>query len=690
MTFSKGNLFKPNAWKSLIFGIAYFIACFFLLSVYRIKGQFCDEYDNLTGAMSIVHGGELYKDYISQHMPMMYYLCSLFRMLGADTLLLNRLFFYAFLSLIWVIMYFRYSKEFGKLTLCLYPLGYVFLMGNIDDMSHMILSEQMQAQSFVILLFEFLFYLKYRKIKAGGAAAISFAVLFSFGVAFVSIFAVATIVIGVIFIEVTESFRETHRISSTFQKTVKLLWKPVIASAIPFIVMGIYYLATDNLRNAYMGAYSINTNVYSKYVGGFGDSILKTLLSTVDNYFLQFKNSFNSFSSSITSTICVLTNVISNVAFIILMNRKKTSYAVIISIFILVTGMRGYAGFHAVPYWAVSLVMALLLLQEYRNQHVMECTVQKKRVVALALCVTFIGFSLGSNYFQQFSTIVIEKEDFEKPVYDTNTYEYYINKLTNQDEEIFVGTLDFQLFFNTERKSATSDLLGSVAPWIDEVYGEQTLQELEEASPRIAIFSPDYSLWGYIYKDYASDITGYILDHYTKLEANGLTMLYVRNDYYDEALHILQMEVPMVSESGCVAVIGPIESGHRVSQVFRSTGYDIYRIKIDFATYARTNRSSMTMNITDLTTEKKVYTGSIDVASLDDNALASIDLPNIHTEADHVYEVSFSAEGTTDSDFITIYHSEDGTATDDFYAIIDGEVQSFSLCFYVYGDEPTT
>lgn len=675
-----------NTVKKICIGVGFVLICFLLLSTFRSKGEFSDEYDNLTGGMAIAKGGEIYKNYVSQHMPFMYYLCAIFRLLGAQTLIENRLCFYLFLSILWLFMFVRYSTDFGKITMTIFPLGYIFMMANVDIFSHMILSEQLQAQGMVLLLLEFLLFIKNKRMKISNACIISVAILFSFGSAFVSLFAIAVITAGVFYVAFSETYKETRKIGSAFHNAIQILWKPIVVSGIPFLILFVYFAFTNNLKNAVVGAYYLNTNVYSKYIGGFGASPLASVLSTVNNFFGHFIGTFNNIANAPIYAIIVLLNIAINVGFILFLKKKRMSYAVIITLFILMNGIRGFAGFHSIPYWGITMMMGAILTKEYYFAYSKIDNNNSVPSIKKIILVSVVLISIVSGFFSQFSNVVFSKNDFAKPTYGENTYEYYITKLTDEDERIFVGTLDFQLFFHTNREAVSSDILGSVAPWVDEVYGSQTLSELEAEKPKVAVFSPDYTLWGYKYDEYAAPISEYLLSNYTQLAVNGLTNLYIRNDFYQEAIKILEIEIPNISQTEAVDNIGIIDDSRQVSQVFRSTGYQIFRIQFRFGTYVRTNQSQMKLNINDLTTNEKIYSMNISLAKLNDNMLNSIDIPNVQTQKDHMYEIVLQASGSSTTDCVTVYRTEEGSADKFTYAIVDGAKQTYNLNFCVFGE----
>ncbi|MDD2218444.1 MAG: hypothetical protein PHX63_08475, partial [Eubacteriales bacterium] len=191
--------FKVDRNKLKYLGV---FLCFLILELSNITKTtgFIDENDNFLAGMTLVKGGVIYLDYISQHMPFMYYLCAIFNLLGAHSEFLFRLYFYVFIALIWTIMYVRYSKYYGRTTMLLYPVFYISNMYTF--FTSCVLSDQMQSIGMVILLMEFLIFIDTNEVKIKNEIAIAFAILISFGSAFISVYAIFIIALGVAIIEI--------------------------------------------------------------------------------------------------------------------------------------------------------------------------------------------------------------------------------------------------------------------------------------------------------------------------------------------------------------------------------------------------------------------------------------------------------------------------------------------------------
>ncbi|MCR5212658.1 MAG: hypothetical protein K6C41_08935, partial [Lachnospiraceae bacterium] len=97
-----------------------------------------------------------------------------------------------------------------------------------------------------------------------------------------------------------------------------------------------------------------------------------------------------------------------------------------------------------------------------------------------------------------------------------------------------------------------------ITPWGWEALSDQVFPVIKENSPRVIVFNPNHTVWNMNLDDYAPELIDYVDDNYTNLSsayiqayALGTTpviskdsgdspsFVYVRNDYYDEAIEKL-------------------------------------------------------------------------------------------------------------------------------------------------------
>ena len=96
--------------------LCFLVYLIMLLGVLNRSPGFTDESDNFIGGMVVASGGRMYRDFVSQHMPVMYYICAVLKMLGADSVYEFRLYFYVILAVMWSFAAMHYKKQFGQIT----------------------------------------------------------------------------------------------------------------------------------------------------------------------------------------------------------------------------------------------------------------------------------------------------------------------------------------------------------------------------------------------------------------------------------------------------------------------------------------------------------------------------------------------------------------------------------------------
>lgn len=519
---SRKNLL--NSKWIVVIGI-YVLFFIVLMGNYNRLWGFSDECDNFAGGLVVAKGGMLYRDYVSQHMPVMYYLCAIFHLLGADTIFLYRFFFYLVFAGIWTAVYVRYSPKFGKMVMLICPIFYFINMYTFYNSA--VLSDQLQAVGMVILLLEYLWFLDTKQMNIKSSIWLSFAIFISFGTAFMAALAIGVIAVSVFVQELADRIREKQKIKEIAVEVGKKYWKMVVIICLPFVVLILYYLLNHNLKNFIYGAYEINRTIYPKYIAGYGSGIGTTILGTIDGYFSTFKNSLTGILTDTLANFRVVLCYVVNVCFIIKTFDKKIAKTITIIVFTLMCGVRGFGcDFHALPYFAVTCFMAAWLLQSFIKG-------KEKGNLIYQIGIAFSIIIFAIPYGEQFSSIlatpsVVSQEPDEVP---TN-YAYYITRLTDKDEKVLYCTLDFAEIVNSNRVIVP---VGVSTPWTHEAYEKEDLQNVKEEKPRIILYNPDYMLWSHSLEEYATDFVDYIEENYVCLDIENMPYLYARADYYKEA-----------------------------------------------------------------------------------------------------------------------------------------------------------
>lgn len=656
--------------------------CLMLLNLNRIAG-FVDENDNFLAGLTIARGGMVYQDFLTQHMPVLYYICGLFAKLGASNSLQFRLYFYVFFAVLWTLFYIRYKKKIGGKTIILGVLLYIACMS--ATLTSCVLSDQIQAYGMVVLLVEFLLFVKSESVNFASCVWISLAVFLSFGSAFVAAFAIFMIVLGVAGIEVSKLPGSGKKIIVWIKEMILKYWKLVVIVLLPFAVLLLYYAINHNLYEFYFGAYKINRSIYPKYLN-YGSNILTTFLQPVE-YWFQFlsatiNNLFISPLDSIRGLICLGINVI----FIKELFKERKFIAVICAAFCIMCGSRYISlEFHALPYLAVTVFMASILIQN-------SMLISKKKLLGgksvelLVLCAILVFITpLMSN----FSSIIKVGETMAySPTEDKTNYAYYVSNLTEEEDRILLTTVEPGILVDSQRQVVP---MGISTPWTYEAYGKNDMANVLKYDPKIAIYDPEYEIWGYKLIEYAPEICGYIEENYTQLLVGSLSKLYVRNDLYEEAINKFSLDTEATVSTGenhtIVALQQPIE------QVFTATGESISRIRLLIGTYGRTNNSAINFKIEDLNDNRVIFEKEISASQFEDNDYNMIEKGAVKLIPGEDYKIIITPVRNTENDYIALYVTDDAVISEngkDDADIINGYIpgENYDICIkFDYSDK---
>ena len=493
---------------------------------------FTDEADNFLAGMSVAAGKKIYVDFTSQHMPLLYYICGLFSMLGAGNMLQFRLYFYVLFAVLWALLYVRNRDRLGVIGGLSLPVLYV--MNMIGEYNVCVLSDQLQAFGMAVLFLEFCRYYDIKRIDWKMSVWVAAAILLSFGSAFVSAFGIFAILVGVIGEEAGESRRSHQKLGVAvghFFRKYALLLALVL---VPLLVCVGYYAVTGHLGDMILGAFTLNTKYYPKY-SGYGSSTLGAFVDpfvTYGKYFIEITTNLMAHKLQYTKELlCYAVNIV----FFVHTFRKSKWQAIVLAVFTVWVGSRGFGSvFHALPYYAVSLCMFASLFRDYTNS---TCNAHKKsKNVEKLVGIVFVCGSmlvLALPYVQTIPRIKMLESEWNAQMHPgEDTYEQYLQLLTDKDEDVLFATVDFYHGVNAKRCNLN---LPVNVPWTYEAYEEQILETLEEDAPRIMIFNPNYQTWGYELKDYAPEVWNYLHEAYECLYLPSCPELYARKDYYQEA-----------------------------------------------------------------------------------------------------------------------------------------------------------
>ena len=473
-----------------------------LLNSFSVSGAFTDEWDNIRGGMVIAKGGVLYRDYVTQHTPVMYYLCGLFALLGAGSLQQFRLSYYLFEAIVWGILYARHVKFFGKKKmLLLVMLECVFVSSVLGAaQGYMILSDGMQGLCMVALLLEFLRYYQDKQIGWDRAIIISASIWGSFGSAFISAYAILFVVISVIGLEIFWNRKE----KSAAMELIKRYCRLSICLLVPFIAAIIYFKTNNSLKRAFEQFYLFNREVYSKYTS-IGDNLFEPFITSEQNFFGIIADKFNAIIASTATNADILQLVIATIATAVIVTTcMKKRYLESFTLFavMIFSASRGY-GFHGIAAWYVAIMIIALFGEDIFNTCIRKIAIPSSVIIGIFL-LSIYAKAVGTNLLYE-----------QQPISDI---ESRVIAITEENEDILIDVYCCDSIYFCYKDRYPANRACYMLAWYMDWYEQDTIDDLNNNKPRIVVYNPDQEVWGYQY--YTNAFCNELKKNYTQFSEN--------------------------------------------------------------------------------------------------------------------------------------------------------------------------
>lgn len=492
--------------KRNVFIIIFFIGVFLLALPYLNQNSWSDESDNLVGGKVVAEGGVIYKDYFSQHTPVLYYIVAIFMRIGFSDVFGVRICFFALITFCFLFIYIRYNKMVGKISLLFLPVFFMLEVARHDFM-WTVLSDMVQALACLVLFLEYSKYVmdERKKFTKMSVFLISLSIFIAMGVAFMSIYPIAIIALGVLLNEIYFFYRNKSDKILYKVKDIVIRFLPIVLVTFFFsIIFVLYFYYHGVLKDMIYQSFTFNMTVYSKY--NHQASPILTFILTIKNYVNYIWDSFSTLYNLSTFQNVIL--IIGNLGFVSFFFTKKKIYSIISFLFIIYCGIRGYQGFHSTPYIVISCFCIMFLLE-----HVFVEFLKRKEMVArnIGACGLLLILIL---YFQPYVASIenISKLNDTK-VYTTSPYKYYVDEFVEKDEYIYSTYLDGDIYFATDARNATF-LYSGLCPWVAESFLPRVVNEIQKNKPKIILYDPKYQIWSYTYEDYCGELERVLEEEY--------------------------------------------------------------------------------------------------------------------------------------------------------------------------------
>lgn len=505
-----------------LFALGVFLLCFIML--YTCLNDFyfdSDEGDVYLCGMLISRGRLVYKDFASQHMPVMYYIAAAFSLLGASSVYQFRLYFYLLFSLMWALNVIWYGDRLNWFGLLFGPICYIVQIRFIF-LGTAVLSEHMQSVCMAMLFYELLCFHETHTLTSGNYIRLAMAIFLSIGSAFTSVFPVFFLALTVFALEIAYFIRQDAQGRALWRKEIIPRYlKLVVACIIPFLALALYYVFKNCLADFYYWAYEFNVTVYSKYQGT-GGSVLQSL-------FIGFYYMLTPLRNIALNTASLLQAGLTAATFVAIIMTGFIHRSVILPLGLMLMVNACQTRGDITYFHSMHAVMLQCAIVGYAAGWLAGRIPKKPlRACACLLMAGLILFPFRGN-LKNIGHIIVPSEWTPDPGSISQT----VDIITDEGDRIGNATLNPSIYMYSGTVPAA--ITDASIKWAWDGAGEQVMAQLRADPPKVYVFDRNMATWGYALRDYAPELIEFIDSNYTPLSKYMQDIVYVLNSYYDEA-----------------------------------------------------------------------------------------------------------------------------------------------------------
>ena len=495
---------------ALLLGAAIFV----LLKTFAVCDGFTDEYDNMLGGMVIAQGKVLYRDYVTQHMPLGYYLCAAFAFLGAKSVEQFRLMYYLTVSLIWGAVYYRYGGRIGRRRIAALAVAETVLVSALyAPNATMILADNIHGLLLVVLLLEFMLYYSDRDLGWSRSAVVSLCIWGCIGSAFISVYSIVWVALAVGFIELREGFKTKRTIGEAFKRYYRF----VIAILVPPMIGVLYFSLNRVLEEAYKQAYLFNRELFPDYLGSMGGSLWEPVAQMFQNLFGFIDDSVQHIitqqaAREILPQLIVLLAAMAVLA-ISLYNRRYIESALLFLV-LCSTATRGMYTIHCMPVWYIAVMITVVLSgTKQAREHSDELCKEERRGKELRLAAAAVTLVYLCSFY-----IALVGENLQTKQQSISEQQRVVIAETEYGDPVMIDAYRQKPLYYLYRGRVLANKTAYMLPWYMDWFEPDTIRELNEKKPRAVIFKENMEVWGY--KNYARGLVEELRKNYHRISDN--------------------------------------------------------------------------------------------------------------------------------------------------------------------------
>lgn len=504
---------KGLSWRDdkLLHALLLGAAVFILLKTFSIRDGFTDENDNMLGGLVIAHGKVLYRDYVTQHMPLGYYLCAVFAKLGAKSAEQFRLLYYLTTASLWSVVYLRFSDQIGRRKAFILPIAETVLVSSLyAPHATMILADNIHGLLLTVLLLEFLIYYKDRDLGWRRSVSVSLCIWGCIGAAFISVYSILWIALAVLAIEIHDSCKSARALREIFTRYYKL----ILAVTIPPAAAVLYFYMHHALKEGYRQAYLFNRELFPEYLGSMGGSPLEPIIQMFQNMFAFIDGSVQQILTSqanreILPQLIIILTAMSVLA--VALYSKRYIESLLLFTVLCSTAVRGLDSIHGMPAWYVS-VMIIIVMTDAPLRELSEGEGGDPKLRRGKLRIAAV--SAAAVYLCSFYVSLAGENLMSKPKSISELQRIIIAE-TEYGDPIMVDAYRQEPLYFLYRGRELANKTAYMLPWYMDWFEQDTIAEIAEIKPRAVVFKEDRETWGYT--NYARGVAKELKKSYHRL-----------------------------------------------------------------------------------------------------------------------------------------------------------------------------
>ena len=516
----------------------FFLFVFFLYFSLLSEPYFTDEQESFMGAYSVLKGKDLYAAFQGQHMPFSYYYAVPLAVCGARTVYQFRLGTYLMLALVWELVFMRHRRFFRTETLFLLPLLYLSSLRTLS-LGTTMLADHWVGIGLIMILLEVIRYAEAGRIPLSCAGMIALGVTFSLGFSFASAYALFCFFLAALAIQLNVLHRyfavspsNPTLIQSGRKEILREDLVLVFLCLVPFVLLLGWYLLSGNLNRFIVSCFTNVTKVYSKYIGGLGSDPVAVVWTTIRDFFRYLLQVVQGLFSAPWPHLFYLFSALGLIGLGWILRQKSSTAAVLTCFAAIYAGLRGFEGFHSMPYHALTTASLALCTDGWlrKERKGKLASLLGKGVVGAISAALLVPFVIWAGYNLIYPQILLPRT--------LRSEEEILELLTEPEEEIFVcnmpvNTLDVMDLELVPKENC----FAIIYPFFYETWGDRMMTSIRD-NPPIVLYNPEERNAGLAFREYAPDFDAYMKDYYLRLPQ--AETIWIFSDFQSDALHRLQ------------------------------------------------------------------------------------------------------------------------------------------------------